>query len=158
MQFSPTSLPPPLETRSLKNPWANSPGQTVSFFLHHELTSHKPEPDSFNSCCTYSSSPWKPITADLPQTARPILWLFTGPSLRGEVTYLCLDRVCRWSILLASVSRRGLPFSSFFFKEMVCCQGLMEEVVISGQHQWRGTGDLFACRQHVLQEGRLPAL
>lgn len=78
------------------------------------------------------------------------------PPWRGDIL------VPGQSVPLINPARLGVPqraaFFFFFFKEMVCCQGLIEEVVISGQHQWRGTGDLFACRQHFLQEGRLPAL
>lgn len=41
---------------------------------------------------------------------------------------------------------------------MICLRVLTEGVVIPGQHHWRGTGDPFARRHHVLQEGQLPAL
>lgn len=57
----------------------------------------------------------------------------------------------------------GLQRAAFFllsrlFKEMICLQVLTEGVVIPGQHRWRGTGDPFARRHRVLQEGQLPAL
>lgn len=58
----------------------------------------------------------------------------------------------------------GLQRAGFFlllsrlFKEMICLQVLTEGVVIPGQRHWRGTGDPFARRHRVLQEGQLPAL
>lgn len=67
----------------------------TSFFCIKKLELKPKSPNlCFNSCCPYLSLLWKPISDDLPQTPRRVLWMFTGPSLPEEVTYLCLDRVC----------------------------------------------------------------
>lgn len=76
-----------------------------------------------------------------------ILRLFTGPSPPGRGDTLVPGR----RVPLINPARRGLHFFLFFsfliflfevlYREMICCQGVTDELGIPGRRQRRGTGD-----------------